>query len=197
MTLLSITEWWNSLSTLATIFWIVAIPTSLIFVIQLVMTIIGADAGHDGVDAIGDADTSIDADHGIEFQFVSLKNLIAFFTVFGWVGLACIYGELPTWAVMLIATASGIAMMFLMASIYYFMGKLTETGNVKMESAVGKTATVYLFIPPKRSATGKVQLQLQGFRTLDAMTDDEEQIPTGSVVQVVGVLNDEILIVKR
>ncbi len=98
---------------------------------------------------------------------------------------------------MLIATASGIAMMFLMASIYYFMGKLTETGNVKMESAVGKTATVYLFIPPKRSATGKVQLQLQGFQTLNAMTDDEEQIPTGSVVQVVGVLNDEILIVKR
>ncbi len=79
MTLLSITEWWNNLSILGTIFWIVAIPTLLIIVIQLVMTIIGADA-------------SIDADHGIDFQFISLKNLIAFFTVFGWVGLACIYG---------------------------------------------------------------------------------------------------------
>jgi hypothetical protein len=113
------------------------------------------------------------------------------------VGLAGIYGELPTWATILISTSAGILMMLIMATIYYFMGKLAESGNVKLESAVGKVATVYLFIPPKRKATGKVQLKLQGYRTLDAMTDDEEQIPTGSVVQVIGIVNDEILLVKR
>ena len=161
------------------------------------MTLIGADADHDGLDAIGDADLSVDSDHGIGFQFISIKNFVAFFTVFGWTGLACIYGELPARATILISTVSGFLMMLLMASIYYFMGKLTESGTLSMEKAVGKTATVYLFIPPKRKTTGKIQLQLQGYRTLDAMTDDEEEIPTGSIVQVVGVLNEDILLVKK
>lgn len=197
MTLLTFSTWWEGLSTLAAIYWVIAIPASLIFIIQLIMTLVGADADHDGLDAVGDADVSIDTDHGIDFQFISIKNLIAFFTIFGWVGLACIYGELSNWVTILVSTIAGVAMMIIMASIYYFMGKLTESGTLKMEGAVGKTATVYLFIPPKRSATGKVQIQLQGYRTLDAMTDEDEQIPTGSIVQVVGVINNDILLVKR
>lgn len=197
MILLDFSSWWSGLSTFAMIYWIITIPASAVFVIQLIMTLIGADADHDGLDAIGDADVSVETDHGIGFQFISLKNFIAFFTVFGWVGLACIYGNLAPWATILISTVAGIVMMLIMASIYYFMGKLTESGNVNMQSAVGKTATVYLFIPPKRKAAGKVQIQLQGYRTLDAMTDDDEQIPTGSIVQVVDVINDEILLVKK
>jgi membrane protein implicated in regulation of membrane protease activity len=161
------------------------------------MTLIGADADGDGLDAIGDADVSVETDSGVGFQFISVKNFIAFFTVFGWAGLASIYGELPNWATLLVSTVSGIIMMLIMASIYYFMGKLTETGTLNMNSAIGKTATVYLFIPEKRKATGKVQLKLQGYRTLDAMTDDDDVIPTGAIVQVVDTINDEILLVKK
>lgn len=197
MILLNLNTWWESLSTLQLIYWIITIPASLIFLIQLVMTFIGADADSDGLDAVGDADLSIDSDAGIGFHFISLKNFIAFFTVFGWSGLACIQGNLPNWSTILISTFSGILMMVIMASIYYFMGKLTETGTLNFKKAIGKSATVYLFIPPKRKAMGKVQLNLQGFRTLDAMTDDDEEIPTGSIVQVTDVLNEEILIVKK
>lgn len=197
MILLNLNTWWESLSTLQMIYWIITIPASLIFVIQLVMTFIGADADSDGLDALGDSDLSIDSDAGIGFHFISLKNFIAFFTVFGWTGLACIHGNLPNWSTVLISTSSGILMMVIMASIYYFMGKLTETGTLNFKKAIGKSATVYLFIPPKRKAMGKVQLNLQGFRTLDAMTDDDEEIATGSIVQVVDVLNEEILLVKK
>jgi hypothetical protein len=197
MILLSLNTWWESLSTLQMIYWIITIPASLIFVIQLVMTFLGADADSDGLDALGDADLSIDSDAGIGFHFISLKNFIAFFTVFGWTGLACIHGNLPNWSTVIISTSSGILMMVIMASIYYFMGKLTETGTLSFKKAIGKSATVYLFIPPKRKAMGKVQLNLQGYRTLDAMTDDDEEIPTGSIVQVVDVLNEEILLVKK
>ena len=197
MTLLSLNAWWDSLSTIQLIYWIITIPASLIFVIQLVLTFVGADADGDGLDAVGDADLSVDSDTGVGFQFISIKNFVAFFTVFGWVGLACIYGNLANWLTLLISTASGIVMMFIMASIYYMMGRLTESGSLNMRSAIGKTATVYLFIPEKRKATGKVQLNLQGYRTLDAMTDDDEIIPTGAIVQVVDILNDEILLVKK
>ena len=41
-----------------------------------------------------DIDTEFDTDTGIGFHFVSLKNLVAFFTIFGWVGIACIQADL-------------------------------------------------------------------------------------------------------
>jgi membrane protein implicated in regulation of membrane protease activity len=197
MILLNFNTWWEGLSTLQMIFWIITIPASIIFVIQMVMTLIGADADGDGLDAVGDADVSIDSDSGVGFQFISVKNFIAFFTVFGWTGLACIQGELPNWLTLLLSTMAGIIMMLIMASIYYFMGRLTESGTLKINNAIGKTATVYLYIPQKRQATGKIQIKLQGYRTLDAMTDDDDIIPTGSIVQVVGVINEDILLVKK
>ncbi len=197
MILLDFNTWWGNLSTLQMIYWVITIPASLVFVIQLVMTIFGSDADADGLDAVGDADLSIDSDSGVGFQFISLKNFVAFFTVFGWVGLACVYGEMPGWSAVLISTVAGIIMMLIMASIYYLMGKLTETGTLNLKTAVGKTATVYLFIPEKRKAAGKVQIKIQGYRTLDAMTDDDEMIPTGAIVQVVDIVNDDILLVKR
>ena len=197
MILLDFSTWWSELSTFASIYWLITLPASAVFVIQLILTLIGADADHDGLDALGDADAGVDTDHGIGFQFISLKNFIAFFTVFGWVGLACIYSGFGPWITVFISTVAGLIMMLIMASIYYFLGKLTESGNVNMQAAIGKTATVYLFIPAKRQASGKVQIQLQGYRTLDAMTDDDEQIATGSIVQVVDVINDEILLVKK
>jgi membrane protein implicated in regulation of membrane protease activity len=197
MILLDFNSWWAGLSTLQMIYWIITIPASLIFVIQMVMTLIGADADGDGLDAVGDADVSIDSDSGVGFQFISVKNFIAFFTVFGWTGLACIHGELPNWLTLILSTSAGILMMLIMASIYYFMGKLTETGTLNINSAIGKTATVYLYIPQKRQAAGKIQVKLQGYRTLDAMTDDEEVIPTGAIVEIVGVFNEDILLVKK
>lgn len=197
MILLDFNTWWDNLTTLQMVYWIITIPASLVFIIQLVMTFIGSDTDGDGLDAVGDADLSVDSDSGVGFQFISLKNFVAFFTVFGWVGLACVYGDMASWSTVLISIISGITMMLIMASIYYFMGRLTETGTLNMKIAVGKTATVYLFIPAKRKATGKVQLNIQGYRTLDAMTDDDEMIPTGSIVEVVDIVNDEILLVKK
>lgn len=197
MTLLSLNTWWENLSSIQMIYWIITIPASLVFIIQLVLTFFGADADGDGLDALGDADLSVESDTGVGFQFISIKNFVAFFTIFGWVGLACMYGNLPNWLTLIISTASGILMMLIMASIYYLMGRLTESGSLNMKSAIGKTATVYLFIPEKRKATGKIQINLQGYRTLDAMTDDDEVIPTGAIVQIVDILNDEILLVKK
>jgi hypothetical protein len=196
MEILSINSWWEGLSTLSKVYWMIAIPASVIFLIQIVMTFIGADSdGH--LDATGDADASIDSDAGIGFQLISLKNLIAFFTIFGWVGVACIDSALSIPLTIVISFFSGLLMMVIMASIFYFMGKLVESGNVVMESAVGKTGTVYLIIPARRKSAGKIQIQHQGYRTIDAMTDDAADIPTGSVIQVTAVISDDLLLVKK
>ncbi len=195
--LLDISSWWSGLDLLSKIYWLVTIPFSTLFVIELVMTFLGAGSDTGGFDASGDADTSVDIDEGISFQLITLKNLVAFFTIFGWIGLACIDSKLSITSTIIISSISGLLMMVLMASIYYFMGKLTETGNLEINRAIGEKATVYLQIPAKRHGAGKIQIKLQGLRTIDAMTDEDEPIATGSLCEVVGILTEEVLLVKK
>jgi hypothetical protein len=76
------------------------------------------------------------------------------------------------------------------------MGKLADDGTLRLTNAKGKIGSVYLTIPPSRKGFGKVQISVQGLRTLDAMTDHNEEIKTGAVVEVVDIFNNEIIIVK-
>ncbi len=190
---LSINSWWSSMDLLQHIFWAFALPFSAVFLIQLIMTLIGS--GGDGdLDASGDADLDVDA--GIGFQFVTLKNFVAFFTIFGWTGIACLNSGLGAGLTIFLAIVAGMLMMLLMATLFYLMGKLTESGNTRIESAIGKTGSVYLRIPAAKSGVGKVQINVQGLKTLDAMTLNADDIKSGSLVKVVGVEADEILIVE-
>ena len=192
--LLTISESWQSLLLIEKIYWCIAIPFSALFVIQIVLTFFGGDI--DEFEADGDSDVSVDNDTGIDFQFLTLKNLVAFFTIFGWAGIASLDGGLGVGKTVIISSVSGFVMMSIMASIVYFMGKLTDSGTLNLNNAVGKIGSVYLTIPAKREGLGKVQIKVQGLRTLDAMTDYAEEIKTGAVIDVIEILNNEILVVK-
>ena len=88
--------------------------------------------------------------------------------------------------------------MTLMATLFYLMSKLAESGTLKMTNAIGKLGEVYLVIPANRGGMGKVQLNIQGsLRTIDAITDDVENIPTSSIIQVLEVIDEQILLVKK
>lgn len=66
-----------------------------------------------------------------------------------------------------------------------------------MEKIVGKTATVYVSIPPKRSGARQSHHDGAGrFTEFDAVSDEEERIPVDETVEVVEVVGD-CLIVKR
>jgi ABC-type Fe3+ transport system permease subunit len=193
--ILSISDAWQTMSLLEKVYWCFAIPFSLLFVIQLVLTFFGGDI--DATEAEGDVDGSIEHDTGIDFQFLTLKNLITFFTIFGWAGIASLDAGLSAFVTVIVSTMAGLIMMTIMASIAYFMGKLTDDGTLKLQNAIGKTASVYLTIPAKRGGLGKVQIKVQGMRTLDALTDEDNALPTGGIVDVVDIINDEILLVKK
>lgn len=158
--LLSISEAWQGLELIEKIYWCFAIPFSLLFVIQIIITFFAGDM--DSVEADGDADAAIEDDAGIDFQFLTLKNLIAFFTIFGWTGVACLAGDMSILSTVFTSIIAGVIMMTIMASIAYFMGKLTDSGTLNLNNAKGKVASVYLRIPPKREGTGKVQVKVQG-----------------------------------
>ncbi|MDB4107244.1 hypothetical protein N9595_02145 [Bacteroidia bacterium] len=186
-------EWWSSLDTIAKVYWIIAIPSGFAFLLQLILTFNGGD-----VNTYLDIDAEIDGDTGIGFQFFTSKNLVVFFAIFSWVGIACLDAGMSSGLTLAVSTFSGILMTLLMASIFYFASKLTHNGTLKMSKAVGHIGDVYLTIPRNNSGYGKVQIKLQGApRELDAITNDPDVIPTGATIRVTEVSSNNILTVTK
>jgi len=184
-------EFWSQLDAFEKILWVVASVFTLMFIFQSIFTFL---AGGDE-STFGDADDYVDGDGGIDYQFFTVKNMIAFFSIFGWIGLGCYTEGLSIPASVILGVISGITVVSFMVWLMKKISALKEDGTLNFKNAILKTGTVYLTIPATRSGVGKVQIMLQGSsRDLDAITDDEENIPTGKLVKVMG-LKDNLLIV--
>ncbi len=189
--------WWSLHSGVEKFYWVIAIPFTLLFLIQLVMTFLGGDA--DSLE-LGDNASDLGADitdHG-GFHFFTVKNLIGFFTIFAWSGLACLYNGLSSIYSIVISSASGIAMMLVMASIFYLMSRLAYSGNFHIKNCIGVLGEVYLTIPANREGLGKVHIKVQGaLREIEAMTDESNDLKQGSLVKVIQVINEQALLVSK
>nr|WP_298996696.1 hypothetical protein [uncultured Allomuricauda sp.] len=186
-------DWFTALTLFEKVYWIVAIVGSIIFTVLMIMTFVGGDVE----DVSGDVDIDIDGDTGIGFQFLSFKNLIGFFTIFGWSGIACMDNGLSTGTTILVSVTCGLLMMFAMASLFYYLAKLQSSGTLKLKNAMGQIGEVYLTIGANRSSIGKVSVNVQGtLRELEALTDEETDLKQGNVIKVKDVTDNGILIVK-
>lgn len=193
MIMLADTSWFSGMSTFEKVYWWIAIPFTILFLIQLVLTFLGGEIDHDGLDHDFE-----DVSDGGGFHVLTVKNMIAFFSIFSWSGIACINAGLGWPLTVVVSVVSGTAMMFVMAGLYYLMTRMTQSGTIKMTDAIGLVGTVYLTIPARKEGQGKVQIKVQGpLRTLDAMTEDLEDIKTGSTVRVLEIISDSILLVER
>ncbi len=193
MILLDLSTWWAEKLLFEQIFWAIAVPSSLIMIIILITTFLGGDGMFEG-----DVDASIEMDGGAGFQFFTFKNLIGFFTIFGWVGIGCVSGGLDELPTLIIAFICGSIMMAAMATIFFFVSRLVEDGTFKMINAIGRLGEIYLPVPPAGSGIGKVQINVQGtVREIDAMTHDETLLSTGTVVKVNEIIDGHILLVTK
>jgi len=181
------------MTTLEQTYWIIALIGSAIFIVIFILTFIGGDA-----DMEADA-TEFEADDGgVGFQFFTFKNVIAFFTIFGWTGVVCINNDMSTLATIVISTIAGLAMMILTTMLFFWMHKMSQSGTLKIKNAIGVIGEVYLPIGAQRSKIGKVQINVQGsLRELDAITDEEHELKTNSMVKVVKIVSSEILLVEK
>jgi len=195
---MELSAWWDTLSTLQKIHWWIAIPSTIVFIIQLIILLAGGGADDVDIDADVDVDHDFDSDVGDGMHLFSVKSIIAFLMFYGWSGLAAIqYGVVAWWGITLISLGIGFLMMLFTAWLFFMLLKLQQSGTMDIENAIGQQGEVYLTIPAKKGGTGKIQIIVQGaLRTLDAVTEDTEDIKTGMFVEVVQVTND-ILIVKR
>ncbi|MBE6642840.1 MAG: hypothetical protein E7615_04235 [Ruminococcaceae bacterium] len=208
--------WWNSLSLASQIFVLIALPSTGILLIQTILMLIGIGSDSD-VDVDGDID--IDADVEIESDGVfgsgevegdidptgldalrvfTVRGIIAFLVVFGWTGFMLDRAGMALWTVIPIAAIAGFIMMYILALLMRAVMKLRNDGNIDNKNALGTSGRVYLTIPPTRSGEGKVNVLLQGsYVERDAVTDEENAIPTGAEIVVVGLSGQTTLVVKR
>lgn len=187
--------WWSALESFEKTFWLIAIPATLAFTIQLVLTFFGADAD---ADFDVDMDAEMHMDGGAGFQFFTLKNLVAFFTIFSWTGIACIHNGLGQAVTVIIATFCGLLMMTIMTALFYFMSKLVQSGTLEMKNAINHIGEVYLTIPKNKEGFGKVQIKIQGaLRELEAITTDDDALNRGTLIKVIEVTPNNILIVTK
>jgi membrane protein implicated in regulation of membrane protease activity len=176
-------------------YWIIALIGSVVFVVIFILTFLGGDTDADMEADAGDFDSD---DGGVGFQFFTFKNIVAFFTIFGWSGLSCIDANLSTTSTLIISTIAGIIMMVLTSLLFYWINKLAESGTLKMKNAIGAIGEVYLPIGANRSKMGKVQIKVQGsLRELEALTDENEDLKTGTVVKVIEIISAELLLVEK
>lgn len=209
--------WWQALSGFEQIFFCVAFSASAILLIQTILSFagLGHDGGIEGMDADTDTggiefhagdqdgvheighDAAHDMDGGADFRFFSIRGLVAFFTLFGWVGALLGAGPMSKLLVVLIASVCGLIAMFLIALIFYGVSRLQSSGNIRYGNALGHTAEVYLTIPPSRHGMGKVQIIIQErLIEANAVTDYEAPIPTGASVRITGTSDSHVLLVE-
>jgi membrane protein implicated in regulation of membrane protease activity len=198
-------SWWNSLILAQQIFALIAIPSTIVILIQTVLLLIGlGDSGGDGSgDFTHDGTADIDHDAGGHggtddgLALFSVRGIMTMLAVAGWSGMALLETSLPSWLSITIAILLGVAMLFLMAYVMKLVSKLQSSGNIDVGNAIGKVAQVYIPIPPAGTGSGKVTLTLQETYTeLNAITTASQTLKTGSYVRVVSVDDSGTLVVE-
>lgn len=186
-------DFFQNLDSLQQVFWYIAIPVSVIFIIQTIMTFLGADAS-DGLEA--DFDGDLDGGEA-PFQLFSLRNLINFLIGFSWTGVL-LYDKFENKTVLLfIALLVGTGFVAFFFFLIKQILKLGEDNTFRIENTIGKIANVYLTIPEKKSGKGKVQVSVKGTtHELDAVTENNA-IPSGDIVRIIAVDTGNLLIVEK
>lgn len=182
--------WWSDLDIAHKVFYAIAIATSAVLVVQLVLSFFGLD---------GDAEMDVDTDveHGGGMGILSIRTVTAFFTGFGWGGVAALEAGVGLIPSILLAVVAGAVLMggvfFLMRALY----AMRYSGTLDYRNAIGEAGTVYLPVPAAMSGPGQIEVMVQGrLRVVPAFTRAPERLPNQARVRVVELLDAQTLVVE-
>lgn len=196
--------WWNSLTALQHGFALVAIPATLVLIVQTVLLMFGIGDG-DGGDV--DVDADIDTD-GVDISeaaagddgltLFTVRGIVAMFTVGGWSGIVFVDLGLGTALSIILAVVCGVAALFGIAYLMKAVLKLQSSGNIQLGYAIGKTGEVYIPVPPKGQGRGKITINVQDrLIEVDAISGGEDILKTGESVRVVSIDESGLVVVER
>ncbi len=203
--------WFASLSTLQQVFVLLAAAGGALFLLRVVITFIGmgepGGLDHGDFDHGGDLDHGGDVEHGnsgagddahsmMSFKLLSFQGLTAFSMMFGLVGLGMSRAGQSGVMAVVSGSAAGLALVWISDRLFRFAGSLQQSGSLDLNNAVREEGTVYLTIPAGES--GQVRITVQGrLVVLSAVSKDHTEIPTDTRVRVVGLVNENVLVVER
>lgn len=186
-----ITEWWNNLLTAQQILLLIAIPATVILVVQTIMLLMGL-----GDDLDGDGEIDDVGDDG--FSLFSVRGIVSMLCITGWSGFALLETALPQWISIVICILLGIATLVGMAFLMRALQRLQSSGNIEISNAIGKVGKVYIPIPAKAASAGKINITVQEtYSEFSAITMEDETIATGAYVRVIAVDDAGTLVVER
>lgn len=229
--------WLESLSLLEQILLYIAVPATLLLLLQtaLLLAGLGGEEGGDSPDMDGGGELTLDLDgDGIPdldlsdldlpdadapcdvcgeshdgvvhtgdgvaggLNVLTIRGLVAFFSLFGWSGLLFLQLGLNWLLALFLAVQVGIIGMVAVAFILREALRLQADGTLDIRNALGRDGSVYLTIPARRAAPGKVNVVVQEqMREFEAVTDIEEPIPTGAEIVVIGITGGDTLVVSK
>ena len=209
-------EWWIYLEPAMKVLWAVTLSASLVFVIQTVMTFLGA-AGDSDFDINSDFDTSGPSDiadgsadvgggpdvseaahPSTGMNLLTFRNFINFLIGFGWTAILLKDSIPATGLRMLIAILVGVVLVVIVMLLFKWLTDMQQSGNINVfKSAVDCEGSVYLTIPGERAGEGKVQITINNAVREYAAVTDGPTLKTGQRIRVVEVVSANTLLVEE
>lgn len=206
--MVDVNGWWGFLGNPLQFFYFIGLVSSGILVLQLLMNLMGM-GGHDtdvadasSADDVpadaGGIDQADGADHSSGLGLLSVRTVVAFLVGFGWTGVVMLDNHNTLTMSVLVAVGVGFVFLLVVFWMMKAIYSLSESGNIDIKQAVGKTGNVYTPIPKQGEGNGMIQVIVQGrLRELTAMTDENEALPTGTPIRVIKVISENIMMVRR
>jgi len=190
--------WWNTLGTPLQIYYGIAIVTTFLLFLQLVLSLIGLDHDVDGFDGGGfDGDGAVLDGHDSGVSVLSVRSVIAFFTGFGWGGVVSLRQGLTVFAATVVATVAGGALTAMILGLMRILYGMRYSGTLDYKNAIGVVGNVYLPIPGDMGGPGQVEVLVQGrLAVVQAFTRSAAKIPNRTRVRVVDTLDQQTLLVE-
>ncbi len=191
-----------------TFFVIATIATLILFIFLILMmfgvhgdtfdgSIDGGSFDHDFSDAHMDIYNDEPLSSFAGMKLFTMRGILTFFSIGGWVTFLVNQSASIFWS-LIAGFFAGLFAAILLAYTFKQVMKLEMEGNLKYENALGKTGEVYIRVPASRNGKGKVNMLLQErFVEIDAITNEEADLKTGTRVIISGIENESTVIVKR
>ncbi len=194
-------EWWTNMDLVGQIFALIAIPSTLVLVVQTILLLFGIggdDIDADGVDITGNGIGDTPGDGGADgLALFSLRGIMAMAAVGGWSGLVMYEAGINIVVTVLLAVAFGFMALVGIAYLMKLAMKLQQNGTLDLGYAIGRVGTVYIPIPAEMKGSGKINLAMQErFIEVDAVTKAERKLATGESVRVIATNETGMVVVE-
>lgn len=219
-------DWWDSLEPLLKFLYCIAIPSSLLLLIQTVQILLGFGSGGEGFNPSDTSGLDFDASsadlHTVDFgdagditgagnsdlahdsasaefgdlRLFSLQGFVALLTVFSWTSISFVTSGTNIAVSLGVGVLLGVIAMYLVAKVIQLTIKMTASGNFNIKNALGQMGTVYIPIGEKGGNMGKITLTAQDTFMEMDAITYGDSLNVGQFVRVVDI-RDGVLVVEK